>query len=152
MWEAEKETGNRAITQPFASDMLFSSSSCRDVSVPPPLHPPFPMCYCQAEALAVDHRESAAVSRTVPRHIEARWTNNSPATALRCKWVNVLRMPSSITPHRAAVPEGRPTPRFSIARCGLNKMYGSLGSVGRFVIYIQTSHQKRLHHATFKHI
>ncbi|KAJ4925887.1 hypothetical protein JOQ06_008073, partial [Pogonophryne albipinna] len=42
---------DRAITQPFGSDILFSPQTGLDVSVP---H----VCYCRAEAMAVDHCEN----------------------------------------------------------------------------------------------
>lgn len=48
---------DRAITQPFGSDILFSSQTGLDVSVPL-------MCYCRAEALVVDHCENCEAQGT----------------------------------------------------------------------------------------
>lgn len=57
--ERRKERGvNRAITQPFGSDILFSSQTWLDVSVPL-------VCYCRAEALVVDHCENCEAQGTV---------------------------------------------------------------------------------------
>lgn len=54
--EKKKRVFNRAITQPFGSDILFSSQSGLDVLVPL-------MCYCQAKALVVDHCENRESTR-----------------------------------------------------------------------------------------
>lgn len=50
--ESERERApDRAITQPFGSDVLFSSQTGLDGFVPL-------LCYCQAEAPVVDHRQN----------------------------------------------------------------------------------------------
>lgn len=48
-----------AITQPFGSDILFSSQTGRDVSLPL-------ICCCRAEALVVDHCENSEAQGAQP--------------------------------------------------------------------------------------
>lgn len=93
--EERQRVSDRAITQTFGTDILFSSQPELDVSVPL-------ICYCWAEALVADHCENCEAQGTAvywvtaAKHIaETHWSSEfpEPITAQCWPWdVNERRI------------------------------------------------------------
>lgn len=98
VWEKDRVT-DRAITQPFGSDILFSSQTGLDVSVPL-------MCYCWAEALVVDHCENCEAQgtagswMTAAKHTVGRYQSLAMSWQHAHEWITASHWPEDVNDWR----------------------------------------------------